>query len=220
MSESYVPVFFDWPEATGELNDQEKGRLIDAVVLYARGGGDWKDRIKGNERFVFPLFKAQVDRSREMREARVDTLRENGKKGGRPKKNQMVFEETKGIEKNQMVFLKTNNNNNHDNHHENQYEDEYDNGFPEEEEDISDQSLQGASAVASAWRRCFGRPPNPTVVRTVEYWAGLCRCQDEGLVREAISAAAARDANDPVAYIIALFKDWNARGVRGVEDLD
>ena len=52
----YVPVFFDWVEVTGELNAQEKGRLIDAIVLYARGG-DWQEQIKGNERYLFPAFK-------------------------------------------------------------------------------------------------------------------------------------------------------------------
>lgn len=62
---SYIPVFFDWIETTEALNDQEKGRLIDALVLYARGG-EWQDRIKGNERFVFPAFRKLIDRSAEV----------------------------------------------------------------------------------------------------------------------------------------------------------
>ena len=56
MALEYVPVFWDWIEVTGELNDQEKGRLIDAMVMYSRGG-DWQDRIKGNERYLFPAFR-------------------------------------------------------------------------------------------------------------------------------------------------------------------
>lgn len=60
MAESYIPVFLDWVEVTEQLNDQEKGRLVDALVLYARGE-DWQDRIKGNERFLFPAIKAKID---------------------------------------------------------------------------------------------------------------------------------------------------------------
>ena len=78
MAEKYVPIFFDWIEATQELNDQEKGRLIDAIVLYARGG-DWQDRIKGNERYAFPVFRLQVDRAKDISSIRA-TSRTNGNK--------------------------------------------------------------------------------------------------------------------------------------------
>lgn len=65
----YVPIFFDWVEVTEELNAQEKGRLIDAIVLYARGG-DWQEQIKGNERYLFPAFRKQIDRANEISEVR------------------------------------------------------------------------------------------------------------------------------------------------------
>lgn len=65
----YVPIFFDWLEVTEELNAQEKGRLIDTIVLYARGG-DWQDQIKGNERYLFPAFRKQIDRANEISEVR------------------------------------------------------------------------------------------------------------------------------------------------------
>ena len=64
MAQEYVPIFFDWAEVTGELTAQEKGRLIDAIVMYAQGG-DWQEQIKGNERYLFPAFKRQIDRARE-----------------------------------------------------------------------------------------------------------------------------------------------------------
>lgn len=70
MAKEYVPIFFDWMKVTEELNDQEKGRLIDAIVLYA-SGGDWQDRIKGNERYLFPAFREQVNRSNQISEARA-----------------------------------------------------------------------------------------------------------------------------------------------------
>lgn len=61
MAQHYTPIWDDWPTVTRELNDQEKGRLIDAVVAYDNGG-DWQDRIKGNERYVFPGYQARIDR--------------------------------------------------------------------------------------------------------------------------------------------------------------
>lgn len=78
MALEYVPVFWDWIEVTGELNDQEKGRLIDAMVMYSRGG-DWQDRIKGNERYLFPAFRQQIDRARAMSEKRSDAGATGGK---------------------------------------------------------------------------------------------------------------------------------------------
>ena len=78
MALEYVPVFWDWIEVTGELNDQEKGRLIDAMVMYSRGG-DWQDRIKGNERYLFPAFRQQIERARAMSEKRSDAGSTGGK---------------------------------------------------------------------------------------------------------------------------------------------
>ena len=99
MANGYVPIFFDWPEVTGELNAQEKGRLIDAIVEYARGG-DWQEQIKGNERYLFPAFRQQIDRANVQRESAAQAHREAGKAGGRPKtkqnqNNQIGFGETK-----------------------------------------------------------------------------------------------------------------------------
>ena len=78
MAQEYVPVFWDWIEVTGELNDQEKGRLIDAMVMYSRGG-DWQDRIKGNERYLFPAFQQQIIRARKLSDQRSDAGATGGK---------------------------------------------------------------------------------------------------------------------------------------------
>ena len=69
MSREYVPIFFDWPTVTRELNAQEKGRLIDAIVAYATGE-DWQEQIKGNERYVFPGYQVRVGRWNEISDSR------------------------------------------------------------------------------------------------------------------------------------------------------
>ena len=63
MGMAYVRIFFDWLEATAELSHEEKGRLIDAVVRYAREGE--LVELPGNERFVFPSFLPKLDRDAE-----------------------------------------------------------------------------------------------------------------------------------------------------------
>ena len=61
MAQHYTPIWDDWFEVTQELNAQEKGRLIDAIVAYDCGG-DWQEQLKGNERYVFPGYRARIDR--------------------------------------------------------------------------------------------------------------------------------------------------------------
>ena len=70
MAREFLPIFSDWLQVTEELNAQEKGRLIDAMVMYAFGG-DWQEQIKGNERYLFPAFKRQIDRGNEISEVRA-----------------------------------------------------------------------------------------------------------------------------------------------------
>jgi len=84
VAQSYIKVFYGWPEETQELTFEEKGRLIDAMIAYARGN---PVHLEGNERFVFPVFRAQIDRDTESYNAIVERNRINGSKGGRPKRN-------------------------------------------------------------------------------------------------------------------------------------
>lgn len=103
MSElSYIKVFLDWAEATRKLKDQEKGRLIDAMVSYAKGE-EIEDRLIGNEAYVFPMFQLQIDRDQQEYADRIRKQRENGLKGGRPKKTDGSPENPK----NQPVSTKT-----------------------------------------------------------------------------------------------------------------
>lgn len=81
MAREYIPVFLDWPTVTRELNAQEKGRLMDALVEYQRGG-DWQDQLKGNERYVFPGYQVRLDKWNE-----VSDTRSKASKGGQAETN-------------------------------------------------------------------------------------------------------------------------------------
>ena len=91
---SYIKINLSWLEETKRLTFAEKGRLMDALVAYARGDGETGERLPGNEAFVFPCFKTQIDHDRAEaewyeQEAEKYSRRqsENGKKGGRPRKS-------------------------------------------------------------------------------------------------------------------------------------
>lgn len=76
---SFVKVYFDFEERTEMLNETERGRLLLTMLRYAQG--KTLPELKGNERFLFPVFKADIDRDTAAYNAKVS----NGAKGGRPK---------------------------------------------------------------------------------------------------------------------------------------
>ena len=79
---SYLKVYFDFDERTDELNDSEKARLLLALLRYAQTGE--KPVLTGNERFLFPTFKGEVDRDVAVYNVKVS----NGNLGGRPAKKE------------------------------------------------------------------------------------------------------------------------------------
>lgn len=69
MAKKYVPVFFDWTETTADLDQEQKGNLIDAIVDYASGNRDCESIITSLtpiERVAFRFMKGQVDRNDEI----------------------------------------------------------------------------------------------------------------------------------------------------------
>ena len=79
MAISFIKVYFDFEERTAQLTDDERGRLLLAMLRYAKDNR--LPDLGGNERFVFPVFKMDIDRDLSAYDAKV----RNGGKGGRPK---------------------------------------------------------------------------------------------------------------------------------------
>ena len=77
MSMKYVMIYNDWPERTRRLSAADKGRLVDALMAYARGE-DPEPLLQGNEQFLFDDLRLQYDRDREQYERkcqqRVDAI--------------------------------------------------------------------------------------------------------------------------------------------------
>ena len=86
MSLKYLKIFFDFDEVTEELSYEERGRLIIGMVKYAKG--EENIPITGNEKFLFAMFRHQIDREQENYDKTVEINRRNGKLGGRPRKTE------------------------------------------------------------------------------------------------------------------------------------
>ena len=80
----YLKVWTSFREVIEPLQDAEKGRLFDMMLLYAEEGTD-PANFAGNERFVWPAAKQIIDLAAE----KAEKLRQNGSKGGTAKSENM-----------------------------------------------------------------------------------------------------------------------------------
>ncbi len=104
MPREYFCAYHSYIEAMEQLNDTEKGRLFTACLVYSKTGE--VPQLPGNERFVFPSMKSQIDRDIENYNSFVQKQAENGKKGGRPKKSGGFSEKPTESQKTQAFFGK------------------------------------------------------------------------------------------------------------------
>ena len=57
---TYIKLFVDYLDAIEPLGNAERGRLFTSLLEYARTGE--APQLGGNERFLFPMMRAQIDR--------------------------------------------------------------------------------------------------------------------------------------------------------------
>lgn len=81
MELTYIKVFVDYLDAIEPLGDAERGRLFTALLEYGRTGA--APQLDGDERFLFPLMRAQIDRDKASLEAESSAYSEAGKKGAK-----------------------------------------------------------------------------------------------------------------------------------------
>ena len=95
------------------LTDEEAGKLIKAIFEYEE-----KDELPNLEKslqLAFIPIRNSLDRNQEKYEEKCQKNRENGLKGGRPRKNQTVNKKTEWFSEKPK---KADNDNDHDNDHE------------------------------------------------------------------------------------------------------
>lgn len=84
----YIKIYRDFIDVAKELDDEERGRLFLAIMQYANG--EEVPPLKGAEKIAFVVLRSQIDRDDAAHDEYVEKQRENGKRGGRPKKDKPV----------------------------------------------------------------------------------------------------------------------------------
>ena len=100
MQVPYIKLFADASATIDMLSDAEAGRLLKSLMHYAN---DQEDELPGQEKLVFAMLKTQIDRDAASYRTFCDKQRENGLKGGRPKKPMVITENPN----NPVVFSET-----------------------------------------------------------------------------------------------------------------
>lgn len=107
MAIEYVAAYYSYLDYMEQLSDAECGRLFRACLIYSKTGE--APNLCGNERFVWPGIKSQIDRDKEKYLARCKKQSENIRKrwdsreydgkNGIPTdtKNTMVYDGINGI---------------------------------------------------------------------------------------------------------------------------
>ena len=77
MARDYICLYHSYLDAIQALGDAERGRLLTAMLEYSITGE--APQLSGNERFLFPMVKAQIDRDRSRYDAICAKNAENGR---------------------------------------------------------------------------------------------------------------------------------------------
>lgn len=83
----YIKIYRDFIDVAKELDDEERGRLFLAIMQYANG--EEVPPLKGAEKIAFVVLRSQIDRDDAAHDEYIEKQRENGKRGGRPKKGKL-----------------------------------------------------------------------------------------------------------------------------------
>ena len=78
MAVEYFCAYHSYLDALEPLTDAERGRLFVACLEYSKSGV--ASHLSGNERFIFPMIRAQIDRDNEKYTAKCKSMADNAKK--------------------------------------------------------------------------------------------------------------------------------------------
>lgn len=100
MSDSFI-LYTSYYALIEGLTDEQLGQLTRAIFLYARNGETIS--LEPVVRMAFGFIVDDMKRNKAKYEEKVERWRANGKKGGRPRKNQEDKQKPIGLDKNQEV---------------------------------------------------------------------------------------------------------------------
>lgn len=99
MANEYLKLWMSYADYFQPLGDAEVGRLVLGMMKYKSTGVE--PEFSGNERFVWPAIRRDIDEAKAAQERFEEKQRDNGKKGGRPPKTQAFSEKPTETQKTQ-----------------------------------------------------------------------------------------------------------------------
>lgn len=215
MANEYVKLWDSYADYFEPLSDAEVGRLVLGMLQYKSTGT--APEFSGNERFVWPAIRRDIDEAIRKHDEFLEKQAENGKKGGRPSKNQAFSEKPTETQKTQAFSEKP--------------KKAKDKGHRTKEKEMDKDSV---TAVAVTTARADARDAaaaDPCLAKAVQcyeanigalpryvgdrlqYWLGILGAD---LVCEAINRAASANARS-WRYAEKILQSWHTSGVRTVE---
>ena len=169
------------------LDDKKLGQLFRAIYEYEVNGEiiDLDSDIK----MAFDFFKNQLDVDSEKYKKIVERNKQNGSRGGRPKKSEDNPKNPLGLEKPK----KADNDNDNENENENDNENDNDN-------------------VYNLIERNFGRLLSPIEYEEVSTW------EDNEVTRYAIKTAVLNNVYS-IKYISRIIENWKVRNLKTVAEI-
>jgi len=93
MEKNSFLIYLDYEEQFNLLTDEQIGQLMKAIMKYEKTGEI--PELEGMLKMAFSFIKTQLDKDREKYQARCEKNRENGARGGRPRKGKDISETKK-----------------------------------------------------------------------------------------------------------------------------
>lgn len=197
----FVKLWLSYESYFEAFSDVEVGRLVRAMIKYRASREEPK--FNGNERFIWPAIRRDIDESIKAQEEAAAVSRENGKKGGRPpkpKKQDGFFEN----QENQPGFFKT-----QKSHGQGQ-------GQGQGQGSIYDDRDLALAAVMDAYMNRIDPMPSPTSMDELKGYVSLMGA--ECCIRAIDAALNAKAAN--WNYVRRVLMNKASQGVRCIADWD
>ena len=199
----FFPLFFRNYEKIKYLSMEQRGELLTALFDYAVSGD--VPQMEGIVGFAFEIFREDIDSSLERYKETCRKNRENGKKGGRPRKNPTVSEKTERFSEGQNENPKKPNET-----PKTETEDRSQKQKIEVEDEVevrsqTDAALTDAEKIKKYFYDRLGREPS---------WEFLKSAAQTGLQADVVCMAIDKSlhADKPEGYATSILRSWQKNG--------
>ena len=105
MAREYFNAYHSYLKSIDPLNDAERGRLFTALLFYSSTGKE--PELRGNERFIFPMMREQIDRDCDKYNKKCESNRQNIKVRWNTNEYERIPDDTKNTKEKEKTKEKT-----------------------------------------------------------------------------------------------------------------